>query len=492
MEILQFEPFARGIMASSMVGILCGLLGPFIVLRNMSMIGDALSHAILPGIVVAFVFFGYHTFGFFVGAVIAGMLTSLMITWVQQHLPTKNDAAIGIIFSSMFAIGVLGISYLSQHEGAHLDLKDFLFGSILAVSPSDLWMTAFTTVVVAIFISIYYRPLFISTFQPTIAKAMGVNTNFIHYLLMMMLSFAVVASLNTVGVILVVALLITPTSIALLWVNRLPQVLLLSSVIGLISACTGMFLAIQYDMVPGPVMTLVVTAIYFVSAFIAPEHGLISKRLQQFNFQNKIWMEDILKAVVKIPNNQVQKKSLRAKLEIPSIRYTYLINGMQNRHLIKVQDQQISLTDEGKDRATQLVRAHRLWETYLVSEHGLTEGQIHPDAERMEHILTAQNLDEVDAKLDYPDIDPHGKLIPKNSNLPFDQLKNVKPPVHILIASHQHDPGAIEYMWENEITPGEQLIINHIDEAQAEIEGDNGTKLDVPLQLLNRIEFTVK
>ncbi|MDX1685095.1 MAG: metal ABC transporter permease, partial [Saprospiraceae bacterium] len=202
----------RALIASSLVGLMCGALGAFIVLRNMSLIGDALAHAILPGIVVAFILFGHHSLAFFIGAVIAGLLTAVAITWIQNKVRTKNDAAIGIVFTTMFALGVIGISRLSKNENVHLDLKGFLFGTVLGVSDTDLYLTTVITVVVLAAIAIFFRQLFITTFQPIVAAVMGIRVKMTHYLLMLLLSFAVVASLRTVGVILVVAMLITPAA----------------------------------------------------------------------------------------------------------------------------------------------------------------------------------------------------------------------------------------------------------------------------------------
>ena len=282
------------------MGILCGMLGPFIVLRNMSLIGDALSHAVLPGVVVSFMIVDYNTFGFFIGAVCAGMISALSITWIQQHLPTKNDAAIGIIYTVMFALGVMGISKLSKDHGAHIDLKDFLFGNVLGVSDSDLWMTCSITLLVILAIYLLYKPLFLSTFQPTIARAMGVRTRALHYFLMLLLSFAVVASLQTVGVILVVALLVAPTSTALLLTHRLHYVIVVSAIIGLISSIVGMYGAIQLETTPGPAMAVVAGFLFLLGAFLAPRHGLIFKRIQKYKLKNRILEEDIMKRALKV------------------------------------------------------------------------------------------------------------------------------------------------------------------------------------------------
>ncbi|MDX1666989.1 MAG: metal ABC transporter permease, partial [Saprospiraceae bacterium] len=224
-EVFQYEWAQRALLASAMVGVMCGVLGCFIVLRNMSLIGDALAHAILPGVVFAFMIVGYSALGFFVGSVIAGLIAAVGITWIQHNVRTKNDAAIGIVFTAMFSVGVMGISWISRNEGVHLDLKDFLFGNVLGVANQDLYLTALVTVYVLVSVVVFYRYLFISTFQPVVAQTMGISVKMIHYFLMLLLSFAVVASLQTVGVILVVAMLITPASTALLLASRLYKVI---------------------------------------------------------------------------------------------------------------------------------------------------------------------------------------------------------------------------------------------------------------------------
>ncbi|HNA64984.1 MAG TPA: metal ABC transporter permease, partial [Saprospiraceae bacterium] len=301
-QIIQFfalESGLRALIASIMVGGLCGLLGCFIVLRNMSLIGDALSHAILPGIVVAFVIFGYSTVAFFSGSVVAGLFAALLITWMQRNVRVKNDAAIGIIFTFMFSLGIIGISWLSHHQGVHLDLKDFLFGNILAVDQTDVWMTLSMVVVVTLVLIIYYRDLFVTSFQSDLANTLGIHPDFIHYLMMTLLSLSVVASLRSVGVILVVAMLITPASAALLISDRLPKVLATSAILGMISAMTGLLLSIAYDFPPGPSMAVVTTLIYLMIMLFAPQRGIVSRWRIKRKQELRIVIEDILKLLTR-------------------------------------------------------------------------------------------------------------------------------------------------------------------------------------------------
>lgn len=413
LQLLFTEEWAiRGLIASSLVGITCGLLGSFIVLRNMALIGDALAHAILPGVVVAFSIVGMSTVGFFIGSVAAGLLTAIVITWIQGNVNTKNDAAIGIVFTTMFAIGVIGISSVNRMPGVHLDLNDFLFGTTLGINNEDIYILIGIGIYVMISVLVFYRYLFVSTFQPVIAETMGISVRMVHYFLMLMLSFVIVASLKAVGVILVVAMLITPASTALLLSDKLHRVLIISSLIGLISAVSGMFLSIQYDTTPGPMMAVMAAIFYTIAVFFSPKKGLVFKSIRNRKLRNKIHLEDTLKQAFRLQQKgSLTFKNLQEQLGYNTNLLKKNLNKMARKNIVLLTPD-LALTTSGQAQANKLVRAHRLWETYLVNEMGLSSEQIHEDAEKYEHLLTEDMLDEVDAKLGYPKEDPHGSPIP--------------------------------------------------------------------------------
>lgn len=405
----------RAIIASSMVGLMCGVLGCFIVLRNMSLVGDALAHAILPGVVVGYMIAGYSTLAFFSGAVGAGLLTAFGITWIQQRVKTKNDAAVGIVFTSMFSLGVILISRISRRDGVHLDLKDFLFGDALGVSDSDLLLTGMVMVYVLLSVIVFYRYLFATTFQSVVAETMGISAKTLHYFLMLLLSFAVVASLQTVGVILVVAMLITPAATALLLSQRLSRVLPIAGLLGMVSAIVGMVAAVGFNTPPGPAMALVATGLYLLTVVFAPHRGLLSKTWYRRQRRLQTVREDILKRVFR--QNQkhgvADASAIRDELELGAGAWSRQTRRLRNRGLMAPNE--LVLTDAGKLLALRMVRAHRLWETYLNQEMGLTPEQIHNEAERLEHLLTDEMLDRVDEELGYPGQDPHGSVIPKRA-----------------------------------------------------------------------------
>ena len=386
------------------------------MLRNMSLIGDALSHAVLPGVFFSFIIFGYSTIGFFLGSTIAGLLTAIIISWIQQNVETKSDAAIGIIFTAMFSIGVMGISWLNHSEGVHLDLKDFLFGTVLGISNEDIWLTFSICIYTIVCVIVFYRQLFITTFQSTIAETMGVSVKTIHYFLMLLLSFAIVASLRTVGVILVVAMLITPAATALLLSDRLSKVIVISGFIGILSAVFGLITSILFDTTPGPAMTICATIFYFLAVLLSPKNGLLFKFRQNTIEKHRVVREDILRQVIKkYPDASMELSEIAERLGLPASKIGSYARKMSQSHLLAIVNNEVTLTKAGVAKAEKLVRAHRLWETYQVKKMGLETSQIHAEADLIEHFLSEELLDEIDKELGYPTKDPHDSPIPSKS-----------------------------------------------------------------------------
>ncbi|MEM6803919.1 MAG: iron chelate uptake ABC transporter family permease subunit [Bacteroidota bacterium] len=413
LDLFQYEFTIRALIASSMVGIMCGILGCFIVLRNMSLIGDALSHAILPGVVVGYLIAGYSVLGFFTGSVVAGLAAAIGITWIQRNVKTQEDAAIGIVFTSMFAIGVMGISWLTHQEGVHLDLKDFLFGNVLGISNQDLAMTAMILVFTLICVIAFYRYFFITTFESVIAQTLGISVSTMHYFLMLLLSFAVVASLQSVGVILVVAMLITPASTAYLLTHRLDRMIVIAAIVGLASAILGLMLAILFETTPGPAMTVTATLFYLLAVFFSPKKGLLSLYIKRRKMRRKVLKEDVLKQALKLQEEtEANPERIAADLELSLPQVQTLLKRLERQGYLSMNGSEIELSKSGIKRAYELIRAHRLWETYQVEMMGLSPDQIHLEAEKYEHILTETLVEALAKKLGYPEKDPHGSPIP--------------------------------------------------------------------------------
>ena len=219
-DIAQYEFLRRALFTSIIVGIICGIIGAFIVLRGLSLMGDAISHAVLPGVAISYML----GINYFYGAVVTGLLTAVGIGVISQNSRVKGDASIGIVFSAMFALGVILVTKAQTAQ----DLTSILFGNVLAVQPSDMWVTLAIGIIIIVIVIAFYKELLISSFDPIMAAAYGLNTKAIHYLIMVLLTLVTVSSLKTVGVILVVSMLIAPASTAYMLTNHLGTMIVMS------------------------------------------------------------------------------------------------------------------------------------------------------------------------------------------------------------------------------------------------------------------------
>lgn len=270
-EVIQYGFFQKALLTGVAVGIVCGVIGCFIVLRGLALMGDAISHAILPGVAISYML----GINFFIGAAIVGLLAALGIGFINRNSIVKNDAAIGIVFSLFFAVGVLMIAKAKTA----IDLTQILFGNVLTVSDTDRTMTLIIGGLVLLLVFVFYKELVLTSFDPVMAEASGMKVGLIHYLLMLMLTLVTVVSLQTVGVILVVSLLITPASTAYLLTYRMSTMIFLSAAIGAISAIVGLFFSFSFNLSSGPSIVVVATAIFILAFIFAPRRGLIAKYL---------------------------------------------------------------------------------------------------------------------------------------------------------------------------------------------------------------------
>ncbi len=412
----MFEPFGlrwwQETTCSVLVGIACGVLGCFVVLRRMALIGDALAHAVLPGVVIAFILTqSTSVVGLLLGALIAGVATAGLIGLVSRISRTKEDSAIGIVFTAFFALGIILISNLPR--GTHFDLKCFLFGDPLAVGTADLWMMAIIAPLVLLVVAVLFHPMRLASFDPIVAAAMGVPVVMLHYLLMGMLSATVVAGLKTTGVVLVVAMIITPASAAYQLTNRLSIMLLLSGIFGAISAAAGMSLAFVANAPTGPAMVLVAAFIFTLTMFFSPSHGLVFDWLRRRQTQRHHRLEDVLKAIFHLRERgePTTLDAVARRARLTQNQASASLQSVEGLTLAQVRDGNITLSDAGDLRATELVRAHRLWESYLAEQANVQGEAIHTQAERLEH--AHELADDVDQTLGHPSTDPHGEAIPK-------------------------------------------------------------------------------
>ena len=261
----------NALVTAIVIGIVSGAVGCFIILRGMSLMGGAISHAVLPGVALSFIL----GINFFVGALVFGLFASMIITFIRGNSIIKGDTAIGITFSSFLALGVILIGLARSST----DLFHILFGNILAVQDSDKWITIWVSVAVLIVIILFFKELLITSFDPQMAKAMGMKVNFYHYLLMILLTLVSVTAMQSVGTILIVAMLITPAATAYLYVNSLKSMILLSSTLGAVTSVLGLFLGTSFNVAAGSSIVLTSAVIFAISFFISPKQQFFRKRV---------------------------------------------------------------------------------------------------------------------------------------------------------------------------------------------------------------------
>ena len=257
----QYAFMIRALIVCILVGIMCPLLGAFVINREMSFMGDALGHAILPGLVVSYAF-GLSPF---IGALPTGIIVALAIGYIVKRTRISTDTSIGIVYSALFAIGLILLSLIG---GTNVNLEDILLGHILSTSTSDVYLTMFITVFLSLTLALFYKQMVFVGFDFQGAKVAGVPAARLDYLLLILITIAVVMSLQVVGVILVVGMLITPAAAASLVAKRFPRVIVLGILFGIISSLTGLYMSYHFNLPSGPSIAIVSSTIFGISVII--------------------------------------------------------------------------------------------------------------------------------------------------------------------------------------------------------------------------------
>lgn len=257
LEPLQYDFIVRALVAAIIVGVVCSVLGVYIVLRGMAFLGDAMAHTILPGVVAAFLL-GWPLA---VGALIMGVVTALGIGVLTERTSLKEDTAIGVIFAGLFA---LGVAMLSLRGNYSIDLAHFLFGNLLGVSTADLILTAALGAAVLLLIFLFYKEFLVLSFDPLLAETLRLPTKFLNYLLLILIAVTIVVALQVVGVALMLAILVTPAATASFLTRRLPSMMAVSAVIGVFSGVVGVYASYYLNIPSGPAVVLVATLIFLV------------------------------------------------------------------------------------------------------------------------------------------------------------------------------------------------------------------------------------
>ena len=268
---LQFDFMLRGLVAAVIVGVVCSVLGTYVVLRGMAFFGDALAHTILPGVVIAFLF----GLPLALGALVFGVLTALGIGVLTEQGTLKEDTAIGVLFAGLFALGIALISTTGNYT---VDLAHFLFGNLLGVSAGDLWVIGGLAALVLATIFLFYKEFLVMSFDPILAVTLRLPTRFFHYLLLVLIAVTVVTALQVVGIALMLAMFVTPAATASLLTRRLPTMMAVGAALGAFSGVAGLYASYYLNIASGAAVVLVATVVFLLVFFFVPGRGLVWQR----------------------------------------------------------------------------------------------------------------------------------------------------------------------------------------------------------------------
>ncbi len=420
---LRDPSLRNALIGSVLMGVSCGLLGSFLIVRKQALMGDALSHAVLPGVALGFLWsLTKNPLAIFVGATAAGLLGAATVHAVRTTTKHKEDAALGFVLAAFFAAGVCLLTMINNLPGAQKSgLDKFMFGQAAALGDGDVILMAVVTGLVVVILALGYKEFKVTSFDSGFARAIGFPAQGIHYTLMLLLAFSIVVSLQAVGVVLVSAMLVTPAAAAYLLTDRLGRMLLLAAVFGVVAGAVGSFLSfVGHDMPTGPLMVLAGSAVFAAALFFGPRYGIFARWWKQQSRAARTRRENTLKSVYHV----LEKRSFQGD----SVSWQELAEQRREtedeaRHLgdelcrhqlaTRPRDQaDLFLTPSGWQRACEIVRNHRLWELYLTNAAHMAADHVHEDAEKIEHVLGEDTVRELERRLNYATHDPHGKIIP--------------------------------------------------------------------------------
>ena len=399
------------------------VIGCFTFLRKRALAGDAISHAILPGICLSFLITeSKNPFYLLIGAFISGWIGLYLIDYITRNTKIKTDAALGLILSVFYGIGILLLTTI-QNSGnaAQSGLDKYLFGNAASMMPSDIKIFGTFSVVLLLLIFLFYDSFKLITFDRSYAAAKGFPVKRLEFLISVLTVFAIAVGIQAVGVVLMAALLITPAAAARYWTNDLKIMLILSAAFATVAGISGTFVSYTLPKMPtGPWIVMVLSLLAIFSILSGKRKGILAKWQKSRRVETKMLHENILKCMYhlgEVNSNFLELWSFAEMKDKRSLSSTQLKEGLkklEKKGLVSVRGKAARFTEKGLEEGRRVTRIHRLWEIYLTKHMQLPADHVHDDAEAIEHLITPEIEKELEHQLEYPLIDPHDSPIPYN------------------------------------------------------------------------------
>ena len=409
------------IVVSIGTGILCmasGVVGCFTYLRKRALIGDVISHAVLPGVTIAFMLTGVkNPATFVIGAIISGLISVWAVDFIQQRSKLKPDTILALILSVFFGFGILLLTYVQgSGNAAQSGLDSFLFGKAASMSLLDVKIFSLIALLNVLSIGIFLRGFQLISFDETYAKSIGFRVKFLKSALAILTVVTVAIGVQAVGVVLMAALLISPAAGARFMTNSIKKMLLFSGIVGAVAGIAGALISSTgLGMPTGPWVVVCLSVIAFFAILFGKQKGLLSRmRLRRSN-QLKINNENVLKALYKISQrnkHSLNLDQLKQEHDLMYLPLVKILRRLKRKELVELVKGRVVLSEQGVISAREVIRKHRLWELYLSKYFQLATDHLHDDAEGIEHVITPEIEKHLTELLEYPDKDPHESEIP--------------------------------------------------------------------------------
>ncbi|MBL7977116.1 MAG: metal ABC transporter permease [Bacteroidetes Order II. Incertae sedis bacterium] len=427
-ELLDFmllrEANTRYVVAGTMLlGLTAGMLGSFTVLRRRALLGDAIAHAVLPGVCLAFMFTGTKDpFILLVGALLSGGLATFFMDLVQRNTKLPADAVLALVLSVFFGIGIFLLTMIQQSGmAAQTGLDKFLFGQAASLLGRDVILFGLIGASVLFTLFIFFNPLKLISFDPAFASSVGFHVFRYDALLTALLVAAITAGIQAVGVVLMAALLVTPAVAARYWTEDLRVMMWLAGAFGALSGWLGALASYYIPGLPtGPCVVVAATFIFGTSMFFAPERGMIVRWLRHKQTKRRIMQENVLKTLYQL-HEEIPEKQLFTLYDISEKRFfvpqelALCLRHLAKEGYVKQNKKGYFFQKKGWDEAMRITRLHRLWELYLAEHLAFPDDHVHADAEAMEHMITPELEEKLRQTLNHPLHDPHASPIPYNN-----------------------------------------------------------------------------
>jgi len=400
------DPATRTVMAGAcLLGLSAGLVGCFTLLRKRALVGDVLAHAALPGICIAYLVLGGRSFvALLIGALCSGVFAVATLALLRAKSKVREDAALGGVLSGFFALGIVLSSIVQRKPlDSPAGLDTFIYGQAAVMTQSDVITLAVVASLAILVVWLFGRRFMLLCFDEAFAKAVGMRTLVIDFVLMVLVCLVTIAGLPAAGVVLIAALLIIPAVTARLWTQSLVIMLVIASVLGALSAMSGVAISGVFADVPtGPAITLFAGLCFIVSLVISPRVGVVRRAIQSVRMRRRIAMQNLLRASFELREAgsatlTISALALKRAWSISALEV--LIRRATAAGWIVRRGEVIELTREGEREAAHVVRAHRLWELYLIEEAELRSDHVDRDADLIEHMLTPETLDKLEERL---------------------------------------------------------------------------------------------